>query len=257
MMWRFSKLPIKIIRLAVISFLLAGWAANAAAEETANSGEWEKYFEVYALLPNIYITSASGTHTTLTISDILRNLDMFAFVDLGAKKDKWSFGADNIYMNLGKKITREGAVLPGELAKLDMRAFVNTTNVGYQIGGDHSNPFKLIGGVRYLYIRTSAEFDPENIGDKEILKSGHNWSGIVGFEGRKNLNEKWYLDYYADIGWGGKTDLTWQAMLGGGYQFNKWTATFAFRYLRWNFDGSGSLENLRVIGPQVGARWDF
>jgi len=37
---------------------------------------------------------------------------------------------------------------------------------------------------------------------------------------------------YADIGAGRKTELTWQAKIGGGYHFNKFTGTFGFRYLR-------------------------
>jgi hypothetical protein len=43
----------------------------------------------------------------------------------------------------------------------------------------------------------------------------------------------------------------------GVQHFNKFTGTFGFRYLRWNFDSSSDLENLRVIGPYVGARWTF
>ena len=152
---------------------------------------------------------------------------MLGFVDMGAKKNKWSVATDSIYMNLGKKITREGAVLPGDInVKLDMRSFINTTNVGYQIGGDDTSPISLIGGVRYLYLRTSAEFDKDNLGDRRIIASGHNWSGIFGFEGKKTLNDKWYLDYYADIGAGGQTDLTWQAKIGGGYHFKKFVGTF-------------------------------
>ena len=243
---------------SVASLLMAGWTLNASAEEGAASGEWEKYFEVYFWAPNLYITSTKGTHITITLQDILNNLDMLAMIDFGARRDKWSIATDSIYFNLGKKITREGAVLPGDAeAKIDMRAFTNTTRVGYRVGGDHASPFSLFGGVRYLYLKVSPEFDKDNIGNKEILKSGHNWSGLVGFEGRKTLNDKWYMNYYADIGAGGKTDLTWQAKIGAGYHFNKFTGTFGLRYLRWNWDSSSDLKNWRVIGPYVGARWTF
>lgn len=253
-----SSLPRKVWRFTVVSLLLTCWTLSVSADEGEASGEWEKYFEVYGWLPNIYIAASDDSHVTLTLSDLLKNLDMLGFVDFGAKKNKWSFGIDSVYMNLGKRITREG-VLPGSEinTKIDMRSFFSTAHVGYQVAGDDASPMSVIGGVRYLYLRGSPEFDFDNIGDRKILKTGNNWSGVIGLEGQKTLNEKWYLDYYADIGAGGQTDLTWQARLGGGYRFNKFTATFGFRYLRWNFDGSGSLENLRVIGPQVGARWTF
>lgn len=101
--------------LAGLLLLILSFPALAEDTESTSSGEWEKYFEVYGWLPNIYITSSSGSHTTLTISDLIRNLDMLGFIDMGAKKNKWSVATDSIYMNLGKKITREGAVLPGDI----------------------------------------------------------------------------------------------------------------------------------------------
>lgn len=254
----FSKLTRKICYFSVVSILMAGWTLNASADEVATSGEWEKYVEAYLWAPRLYIKTTAGSHISMSLKDIIRNLDMLAMIDLGARKDKWSFATDSIYFNLGKKITREGSVLPGDIdVKLDMRAFTNTTRVGYRIGGDYESPVNLFAGVRYLYLRVSPEFDKDNIGDKEVLKTGHNWSGIVGYEGRNKLNNKWYINYYADIGTGRKTEVTWQAKIGAGYHFNKFTGTFGFRYLRWQWDTSSDLANLRVIGPYFGARWTF
>jgi hypothetical protein len=69
---------------------MAGWAFNASADERVTSGEWEKYFEVYVWAPNLYITSTKGPHITITLKDILNNLDMLAMIDFGARRDKWS-----------------------------------------------------------------------------------------------------------------------------------------------------------------------
>ena len=55
----------------------------------------------------------------------------------------------------------------------------------------------------------------------------------------------------------GDVKITWQAKVGFGYHFNKFTGTFGFRYLRWNFGSSSDLDNLRIIGPYVGARWTW
>ena len=85
---------------------------------------------------------------------------------------------------------------------------------------------------------------------------GHTWDGVIGMRGKTTLNEKWYMDYYADLGTG-DSKLTYQAKVGFGYQFKKLTGTFGFRYLRWNFSSSSQLDNLRVIGPYVGAKWFF
>ena len=82
------------------------------------------------------------------------------------------------------------------------------------------------------------------------------WDGIVGLQGVRTINDKWYFNYYGDIG-AGESDLTFQTKLGFGYQFNKFTGTFGFRYQRWNFDDKGDLDNLYVIGPYVGAKWTW
>jgi hypothetical protein len=249
-------------RTFLVSFLILVFSVpSVLAEDGSNdgmsSGEWEKYFEVYGWLPNIYLTTAQQDHVTLTLGDLIKNLDMLAMFDFGAHKDKWSFGTDILYMNLGKKIEGErdflGRPITGEI-KLDMRAFISTVNAGYQIAGDDMHRLSVIGGLRYLYIRLPVEFDLGDRISKEVVSSGHTWDGIVGLEGKKTINDQWYMDYYGDIGTG-DSDLTWQAKLGFGYQFNKFTGTLGFRYLRWNFDDKGELENLRIIGPYVGARW--
>jgi hypothetical protein len=41
-----------------------------------------------------------------------------------------------------------------------------------------------------------------------------------------------------------------------GYEFNKWTGTFGFRYLRYRLDG-GNMSNLDVVGPYLGAKWSW
>lgn len=249
----------KFYCLAFATLIMAGFTANAVAEEETNPSEWSKYFEVYGWLPNMYITPAEGAPITITIGDILSNLDMVAMIDFGAQKGRWSFGMDSIYMNLGKKFTREGTQLPTEIdVDLDMRAFISTVNAGYQLGGDESSPVRVVGGLRYLYVRIPVEFNAANIGlSKKVIESGQSWSAIFGLEGKKTLNEKWYMDYYADFGGGGKTNLTYQLKVGGGYRFNKFTATFGVRYLRFNFDSNSELENMRVLGPYMGARWTF
>ena len=100
------------------------------------------------------------------------------------------------------------------------------------------------------------EFGIDGEQKEKVTPGDHHWDGIIGLRGKTTLNEKWYTNYYADIGTG-DVKITWQAKVGFGYHFNKFTGTFGFRYLRWNFGSSGELDNLRVIGPYVGARWTW
>ena len=253
--------PKRISHQLAVFLMMTICAVNVAAQDQADSGEWEKYVEVYGWLPNIYITTGSQNHLTITVSDLLRDLKWTTMLDIGARKDRWSFGVDSVYLHIATEEKDLGDFLGHPITdklKIDMRAFFSTANVGYQIAGGEGHQLSVIGGVRYLYIRLPVEFDIEDTPDPGIdaVGSGHNWSGIVGLEGKKILNDRWYMDYYADIGTG-DVDLTYKLKLGGGYNFKKFTGTFGVRYLRWNWPDDEDLYNLRVFGPYIGAKWTW
>ena len=241
----------------LIVFLMAGSAFAVAQEKSAD--QWQYDFEVYGWLPQIDITTATDDNITLTLKDLLKNLDMMAMFDFGARKDKWSMSADILYMNLGATEETTGNIIDRPVTlevDVDLRAFITTVHGGYQFAGNDKNQLDVIAGIRYLYLRLPLEFNLGNRTKKVIVGGDPNWNGIVGLQGVRTINDKWYFDYYGDIGTG-DADFTWQTKLGFGYHFNKFTGTFGFRYLRWNFDKKGDLDNLYIIGPYVGAKWFF
>lgn len=239
-------------------------SAPVAANEDATSSEWKKTFEVYGWLPNIYITTPQQDHITLTLGDLISNLKFLTMLDFGVQKDKWSMGADVLYMHIegsGETIKRGPIENPIDVdVSVGIRAFISTFGGGYQFFNDNGHELHGVFGARYLYLKVPIEIDLDvEIGPEEggkVTLGGQNWDGIVGLRGKKEINDRWYANYYADVGTG-ESDLTWQAKVGFGYHFNKFTGTFGFRYLRWNFDSSSELDNLRVIGPYLGARWTW
>jgi hypothetical protein len=254
---RFLSRWSRITILAFAAMMLFGSTSAAAQEESA--GEWRHYFELYGWLPDLNITTADGTEVTFTLSDLLRNLDMMAMFDFGSRKDKWSMAADVLYMNLGAEQTISGSILnrPVEVdANIDMRAFISTINAGYQVSSTDTNRVDIIGGVRYIYVRMPVDVVLTDNLTKSARPSGHSWNGIVGLEGVKTINDKWYFDYYGDIGTG-QADLTWQTKVGFGYKFNKFTGTFGFRYLRWDFSDGDAFRDMDIIGPYLGAKWTW
>jgi hypothetical protein len=254
----FRKVAMQKCLAPLLIVLLMVGATSALAQENT-SDQWQYDFEVYGWLPQIDLTTTTDVNITLTLKDLLKNLDMMAMFDFGARKDKWSMNADIIYLNLGAKKDITGKIIEHPVtleADVDLRAFISTVHGGYQIAGNDKNQLDVIGGIRYLYIRVPLEFDLGDRTRKVILGGNGNWNGIVGLQGVRTINDKWYFNYYGDIGTG-DADITWQTKLGFGYHFNKFTGTFGFRYLRWNFDKKADLDNLYVIGPYVGAKWFF
>jgi len=246
--------------LAPLMFVLLMAGAVSASAQEKSADQWQYDFEAYFWMPQMDITTASGTDITLTFKDLLQNLDMAGMFDFGAQKGKWSMNADFIYMNLGAKEEISGEIIGHPVTldvDIDLRSFISTVHGGYQVAVNDKNQLDVIAGIRYLYIRIPLEFDLNENRTRKVTLGGSDedkWDGIVGLQGVRTINDKWYFDYYGDIG-AGESDLTFQTKLGFGYHFNKFTGTFGFRYLRWNFDKKGGLANMYVIGPYVGAKW--
>lgn len=245
-----------MLLFAVLAFLVP---AQVSGQEKSPD-DWHYTYELYGWLPRITIQPAEGDQITLKLKDILKNLDMIFFSDIEMRKQDWSLGLDLIYMNLGGNDTVTGEIIgrPLELdVAVDMRAVIGTLTAGHTIARTDRTRFDIIGGTRYLYIRTGLDFDIEGTPfEKEKTLSGANWDFLLGFDGKTLINDQWYFDYYADVG-SGASKLTWQAKAGMGYEFNKWTGTFGFRYLSYNFEESGPLDNMKVYGPYLGAKWTW
>jgi len=247
----------KYLALSLAALMLLASAPVSAQEKS--SDEWQYDFEVYVWLPTIKPTLPNGETLNWSLSDLLKNLDFMAMFDGGARKGKWSMGADFIYLNLGdtRTISKEIINHPVDVeADLDLRALPFTVTAGYQIAESEKSRTDIIGGVRYIYIRVPLEFSVGDKIEKALTGKVITWDGIVGLQGKTGINDRWYFDYYGDIGTG-QSKLTWQAKAGFGYHFNKWTATFGYRYLRWNYESTEILKNLTIVGPYVGARWTW
>jgi hypothetical protein len=242
--------------------LTVALTANAATvdktDEEAAASEWKKSFELYFWLPRIYINTADDSdYFKLTLSDILRNLNFMTMIDFNAQKDKWSMGADMIYIHLTDKITSDPhPILDDPKAHIGMRAFISTFGGSYQFFDKGRTELYALAGVRYLYIRLPIEFDIDGAESFGVDLGGHNWNGVIGMRGKTTFNDKLYMDYYADLGTG-QANNTYQIKVGGGYRHKYFTFTGGLRYLRFNFDSSSDLDNLRVIGPYIGAKWFF
>ncbi len=197
---------------------------------------------------------------------ILRNLDMALMGAFEARKGRWSFLADVIYLDVSGENT--GSVtFPGgpsgidiaTFSSINVRGWVLTPSVGYNLIHTEKLVLDALAGARYLQLDATLEaqsFGPLGFRAASVSDSGSAWDGIVGVRGRVNLAEKWYLTYYADIG-AGESDLTWQALAGVGYRFRGADAVLAYRSLDWNLDDGGLFGELNFSGPFLGVKFQF
>lgn len=79
-----------------------------------------------------------------------------------------------------------------------------------------------------------------------------NWDAIIGLKGRvlQDAQGKWFVPYYVDVGTG-DSNLTWQALVGLGYQFRWGSVNASWRYL----DISSSRAMRSTTLPSTGLHW--
>jgi hypothetical protein len=143
-------------------------------------------------------------------------------------------------------------VAPGVKTNVELRGWVVTPSVGYNLVETKKVRFDILGGARYLWLRA----DLDLTGFPSLSAKGHVWDGIGGVRGRLTLGERWFIPFYGDVG-AGDSDLTWQVFGGVGYKFKKFDLVLAYRYLEWDFDDDSAIDDLDFSGPFLGIKFRF
>ena len=232
-----------------------------SAPAFAADSDWEYGGEIYLWGATITSSTPGGRDAELPFYKILDDLQMTFMGAAGARNDKWSFVSDIIYLDLKDKVNRDHSTPGGREAEItgdvELKSWIVTPMVGYAIHNSEKARVDIVGGVRYLWLKAGAEvyFD----GDERFNESTSDsyWDAVIGMRARVNLNEKWFVPLYFDIGTG-DTDGTWQALAGIGYQFNSFSTTLAYRYLDFNFDDDNRvLAEMKVNGALLGFTFVF
>ena len=244
---------LQIVLSAWILSVLLLFANGATAEE-----EWEFSVEAYFWLPDIDIKTGSGQNVEITLEDIIDNLDLTVMLAGAARKGKWTFAADIVWLDLDH--SADEIVSPTlTLDNIDMQSFIFTPLVGYRVYDTGRHSVDLVAGARYLWLDTALTLDltlgpmpSDRIHD--IDGSGSNWDAIAGVHGHYRLSDKWYVPYAISAG-AGQSDFNGQFHAAFAYEFEKFEAVIGWRYMTW--DIGGALDELTINGPLVGARFRF
>lgn len=267
--------------LAVVLSLANG--APAAAQDLS-AGDWKFRAQIYGWFPSVQGSTAfpppdsGGVTANVDVGDYLDAL-RFAFMGtVEARKGRVGLITDYIYLDFdaGRGASRD-LTLGGPLGVIqipaDASADVNVRLRGwswmlagtYAIGADPQFDLQLLGGLRYLKVNTTVDWNFRgNVGPlPPVARSGASttkpdvWDAIAGAKGRYRFGSTpWFAPFYVDVGTG-QSDLTWQAMGGVGYGFSWGELVAAYRHLDYTFDGSSGMKDLSFSGPAValGFRW--
>ena len=245
--------------LVFLAFLTPSLAS--AAEPKDHDG-WNFRFTPYLWGANLTANLPGTDNDPVPFYKLLDDLKMGFMGEFEARKGQWSFNVDTIYMDV-KDTVSEPVDIP-DLGPVDLsvtgdlKGLVVTPSVGYAVVDSDKARVELLGGLRYLDLSLKANLaaDGEVLLDDKVSRS--DWDGVIGARATVFLNDKWYMPLYGDIGTG-DSDLTWQLGAGIGYRFNKVNLTLAYRYLKYEFDGSSDaiLDNLTMKGPALGVSFYF
>ena len=250
-----TKTCITATAFVLTVIVLATFASTAKAETSG----WEFGVEAYLWGAGIDGRTTAGDKIDISFDNLISDLQLGFMGSVAASKDRWTLFADLVYLDVDDDETSTANII-GRPVKtkvdVELKGFISTLGAAYRIVETDNTRFNVLAGARYLWLDTDLKFEiGEGIRDK-VSESGHVWDGIVGVRGATDLNERWYLTYYADVGTG-DSDLTWQALAALNYRFSKFDAVLGYRYLDWDFDDNDTFDDLNISGPFAGVKFKF
>jgi len=263
-----KKVLSRLILFVLPFFMLVGtMPASAAEQETARKDGWQFEANVYMWGAAVGGKTASGNNIDVSFSDLVKKLQLGFMGGAGVRNGKWSFTTDLMYMRLKDQSSGHvtAPVGPGVNVDVDatlkFQSWIVTPAFGYSIVDTDRVRLDLLAGARYLWLKPELDLGvavgPLQPRNRTLSTSGSGWDGIVGIRGNVNLDKKWFIPCYVDIGTG-DSPFTWQAMGGVGYKISKVVDVVAgYRYLYWKFSKNEVIDKMDFSGPAVGMIFRF
>jgi hypothetical protein len=264
-----------ILALMLVCTALGGPCAIAQDA----SDHWQFSATVYGWFPDIggntHFQSGAGDTIDVDISTILDHLKMTLQGSFEVRKRRWGVFTDLVYLDVGEagSQTRDleinGQPIPAGVATaidFDLKSVFLTLAASYRVVASDSATVDVLLGTRLATFKPAIEWEfagnfgpitaPPLSGSRE--ESVDHWDAIVGVRGRLAMgaDSKWSVPYHFDVGTG-DSDLTFQAMAGLAYTCGWGDFGVAWRYLDYDVNSDGPVENMNLSGPAIGAafRW--
>jgi hypothetical protein len=282
-----DSLKWRILMVAAVfaTIVAAGPARVSLAQSSADSWRFEvtPYFWLINFEGNLrYSPIAGGSpHVEINSDDLLDMLDFGFMLSGEARKGRWSIFTDVIYLDLSSLESRVKAIdfdIGGPInptsADLDtgtsssLTAWVWTLAGSFGVVEGPAVTLEALGGFRYFSADVTTDWrltatvngpGPGQVFQRtgSISQSEDTWDAIAGVRGRVRLGgSRWAIPYYLDIGTG-DSDLTWQGLLGLSYGFDWGEIFINYRYLYYDMEEGGLLEDLNFEGPGIGITGRF
>ncbi len=195
-------------------------------------------------------------------SSIIDKIDTVLMGSYEARKDKWSFLADAIYLKMSdsQNVSWDVPLVNRTVtagSEQELTEWLVSAYGGYNVLETGSSSLDIIAGLRYLSLELDiAVFSNLLNNTPNISPSVEFYDGVIGMRGHVDLSENWYVPYMFDIG-AGDSDLTWQGKASIGYRFDWGDVLATYRYVHYEKDDSRLIKDFDIYGPKIGLVFHF
>lgn len=236
--------------MTVCAALMAVTGLPAPAAAQANPDKWQ-----VLVAPYLMGAAMSGTVTVrgidadleMSASDIFSNLDFGFMAVAGARKGKWGFGTDILWMDLGaSKNGVEGDFSQGAFAFYGLRELSPAADITFGVRVNTLDAAVTFGGLGVTRSQSKTWVDP-----------------IAGLTLRSPWKHRMQVRVYSEIGgFGLGSDFTWQIFPTFGIRLaEKASLEVGYRWLDVDYvSGEGNEQfawNVLTQGPVFGFAFRF
>lgn len=254
------------ISTAVCSAWLLGasssWAQSPPPDAAAPDDAWHfavaPYFWMAGLDGEISVRGAPEVSVDASFSDILENFDFGLLGHFEARRNRWGFGTDLIYLNLGAAVAEDRPVL----GLLDLDADVRQTVLEgfgfyrfatWKSGQGRPGSADVLVGTRYTGISTELQ----GTGVPDNKRTFSYVDGMAGLRVHVPLGARAGVLARVDLASFG-SDLTLNTHLDVSFKLStRWYLAAGYRFMNIDYDkGTGvdrKLYDVSMKGPIVGA----
>jgi len=153
---RFRSVNVLLVVLAVMLMSFTLSSSALAGDNQTEQDEWTYFLQLNLYAPDIDIETTLDQDITLSVSDILDNMDLAYMGTFGASKNKWTFLVDVNYLNLDfddSLTILDNPLVSAEVTNVELSAWSVTPIVSYNLLDTPRVSFDVLTGARYLYIK--------------------------------------------------------------------------------------------------------
>lgn len=196
-------------------------------------------------------------------SEIWDNLNFGGFMSVWARRDRFVFSGDLMYVNLSDTDTVGIPNLPdfpgGAIdASLDTVQFYAALEGGYRVVDTPEFTLDALAGGRFWYI--SNDVTLSYAGYSISRGADFTWiDPLIAARAFYNITDKLSVMGHADIGgFGVGSELTWSVLGTVNYVFNdNWSVSAGYKYLSVDYDDDGYVFDVDMSGPVLGFTYRF